>query len=1017
MKLINRYSLVLLAFALILSSCVTRKKKEDVSFLRKTYQNITSKYNGYFNANVIYQEALIKLNNQHVDNYARVLDMYPYMAVENPKAVGPDMDKVVEKVSTVATLRPASDWVDDCYLMAGKAQYLKQDFESAEETLEYMAKNFSPEGLKERLKGINKQKMLDKERKEREKQKELEQRQKEEQREKAKEEKEAAKKQLLKDKAKEKKAKEKAKKQAQKAKEKQKKQAAKDKKKGKSSKSAKPQTKTQSTDENVQTTPETKQETKQTEVKSESKPEQSITDKKKEEEKKKTEKPEKFFLKRKPAYQEGLVWLARTYIEEQKFDEALSVMNKLLSNPKTFPHVMAQLNELRAYYFLKQKKYDLAIEPLQAAVASSKVKKDKARFTYIIAQIHQNNKRMNEALAAYRQVLKFQPSYEMEFNAHLNIALNGLRSGTTPLADAKKYLQKMIKDVKNAEFKDQIYFTLAKLDIESKDYPLAIENLKASLAANSKNKAQKTESYLLLAELYYNNANYVNSKAYYDSTLMVMNNADERYNQTKRFSNSLTEIAKNQQVVILQDSLIKIAGMSSDDQIKLAKELKKREEEAKKSAQQAVVSSQKNTGSSDPLSQIENRPGFNRGISLSGGNKSTFFAYDEKQVKKGQKEFQKLWGQRELTDDWRRVRSTSNTPQNNQAVTALSSEEEEKMIREMLAAVPKNPKEIEEAENKIKVAMLNLGRLYQDQLKDDSKSIAQLEELLSRFPDSQHELEAWYLLYLAYNNKGDLANAQVYYNKIIGKYPATTYARVLSDPKYLDETNAQKNRLDRYYDDTYNLFAAARYQEAQEKIKQASREFGTDNKYKIKFAMLNAMISGNIEGKTAYIGALKEIIAKYPNTEEEKRAKEIIRILGVESAAPLAKDTTSNVMTYTYTPNDVHYVMVILGAALEKINDIKIEITNYNREYYSFDKLKVTNIFLDTQTPLVVIRQFDKAELAFKYVENAALNMRGFYKDFKPEQLVVISKENYKAFLLNKNLEDYKKYLEQNYRR
>ncbi|MBX7065238.1 MAG: hypothetical protein K1X37_11000 [Saprospiraceae bacterium] len=150
-----------------------------MSFLKKTYQNITSKYNGYFNANVLYQEALIKLNNQHVDNYSRILDLYPYMAVENPKAVGPDMDKVVEKVATVATLRPASDWVDDCYLMAGKAQYLKQDFESAEETLEFMAKNFSPEGMKERLKGINKQKQLEKERKEREKQKELEQRQKE----------------------------------------------------------------------------------------------------------------------------------------------------------------------------------------------------------------------------------------------------------------------------------------------------------------------------------------------------------------------------------------------------------------------------------------------------------------------------------------------------------------------------------------------------------------------------------------------------------------------------------------------------------------------------------------------------------------------------------------------------------------------------------------------------------------------------------------------------------------------
>lgn len=984
-----------------------------MSFLKKTYQNITSKYNGYFNANVLYQEALIKLNNQHVDNYSRILDLYPYMAVENPKAVGPDMDKVVEKVATVATLRPASDWVDDCYLMAGKAQYLKQDFESAEETLEFMAKNFSPEGMKERLKGINKQKQLEKERKEREKQKELEQRQKEEERELAKVEKEKAKKQAQKEKANEKKAKEKAKKQAQKDKEKAKKQAAKDKKKGKKTKPATPKSNTTESKPDTEKPTGTKSETP-ADVKPDTKPDQTVAQKAKEEEKKKNEKPDKYFLKRKPAYQEGLIWLARTYIEEQKFDEALSVMNKLLSNPKTFPHVLAKLNELRAYYFLKQKKYELALEPLQAAVNTSDVKKDKARFSYIIAQIHQTNNRMSEALAAYKQVLRFQPGYEMEFNTHLNIALNGLRAGNTPLPEAKKYLQKMLKDVKNVDFKDQIYFTLAKLDIESKDFATAIENLKASLVSNTKNKSQRTESYLLLAELYYNNGNYVSSKSYYDSTLTTMATIDERYTQTKRFSNNLTEIAKNQQIVILQDSLIKISKMSSDDQYKLAKNLKKQEEDARKTAQQSVTG-QKKSDPIDILSQIENRTN-NRSNSLSGGAKSTFFAYDEKQVKKGQKEFVKLWGQRELADDWRRVKGNSDIQQNNPAVATLSSEDDEKMIKEVLAAVPKTPKEVEEAENKIKTAMLNLGRLYQEQLKDDNKSITQLEELLTRFPNNQHELEAWYLLYLAYNSKGDIEGARAYYDKIIGKYPTSTYARVLSDPKYLEEKNAEKTRLDRYYDETYALFSSAKYPEASEKIKQASREFGSDNKYKIKFALLNAMIAGNLEGKTAYIGALKEIIAKYPNTEEEKRAKEIIRILGVESAAPLTKDSTSNVMPYSYTPNDIHYVMVILGAALEKINDIKVEITNYNREYYSFDKLKVTNIFLDTQTPLVVIRQFDKADAAFKYVENAAKNMKGFYKDFTPEQLVVISKENYKAFLINKNLDDYKKYLEQNYR-
>lgn len=95
----------------------------------------------------------------------------------------------------------------------------------------------------------------------------------------------------------------------------------------------------------------------------------------------------------------------------------------------------------------------------------------------------------------------------------------------------------MLKDTKSTEFKDQIYFTLAKLDLEAKDYPTAIADLRASLGSSSANKVQKTESYLLLAELYYQQGNFVNSKSYYDSTLVVMNNTDERFlkNQTIQY--------------------------------------------------------------------------------------------------------------------------------------------------------------------------------------------------------------------------------------------------------------------------------------------------------------------------------------------------------------------------------------------------------------------------------------------------------------------------------------------------
>ena len=986
-----------MAFSLIVTGCVTRKKKEDLSFMGKLYHNITAKYNGYFNANVLYDEAIIKLNAQHIDNYTKILDLYPYMAVENPKAVGPDMDKVVSKVSTVATVHPGSGWVDDCFLLAGKAQHIKQDYESAQETLEYMAKEFSPEALKEKMSSKNKAKAREKELKNKKKVKEK------------------VKKEQAKEKAEVKKEKEKTKAEIKKEKEKEREQRIKENKaKAKEREKAR---KNKSKAKKIEEAPVVKMDMPKTTPTEEAKPEEKEKVEKKETVKKEEkEKPEKYFLKRKPAYQEGLLWLCRTYIERQKYDEASRIINKLSTDPKVFPYVLQQLAPVEAYFYLKQKKYEAAIEPLENAIKLSDNGKDKARYSYIIAQIHQSKGNQSEALASYQRTLKFSPPYEMEFNAKLNIALNSYRSGKSTIDIARKDLQRMLKDSKNAEFKDQIYFTLAKLDLEAKDNPAAINDLMASLKSNTANKIQKTESYLLLAELYFGQGSFVSSKNYYDSTLQVMNTTDDRYAATQRFSNSLIEIARNQQIVILQDSLLRLAGLSDKELKEVAKAIKEKQEaDAKKQSNQAAQAK------NDPNSQVSinnslrNQSG---AIPQFGNNKSSFFAYDSKAVKKGQKEFEKRWGNRQLADNWRRSKTTS-APDNSQPGdnNYVTDEILDKEYQSILKDVPKTPQQKDEANNKIMTSMIALGRLYMDQLKDNDRSIKELKDYLARYPNSKYELEAWYYLYLAHSAKGEIAEAKVYYDLIVGKYPNTNYARVLSDPNYLNQTLAERKRLDTYYNETYALFQSGQYEKAQDNIKKVPKDFGVDNKYKAKFALLDAMCLGSTQGKNAYIGGLKDVIAKYPDSEEEKRAKEIIRLLGVESAKPLEKKNQhQEAQPYTYTPDDVHYVIFMTGNVPDKLNTIKTSIASYNQEFYSFDKLKVTNIFLDTETPLIVVRQFDKSENATKYIENVYKNKDSFYKDLKDDQLIIISKENYKSLLLNKDVKIYLDFLKNNYK-
>ena len=173
----------LFVLLIALSSCATQKSRENPSMMGRFYHNTTAYYNGYFNANVLLEGSELKLATNNQDNYTQILDVYDYVNTADPEVVAADLDKAIEKVSVVATLHRPSHWVDDCYLLVGKAQYLKHDYESAEETLVYLKEAYSPEAMALRKKTINKKaraKAREDERKEKKKiaEKEREERQK-----------------------------------------------------------------------------------------------------------------------------------------------------------------------------------------------------------------------------------------------------------------------------------------------------------------------------------------------------------------------------------------------------------------------------------------------------------------------------------------------------------------------------------------------------------------------------------------------------------------------------------------------------------------------------------------------------------------------------------------------------------------------------------------------------------------------------------------------------------------------
>ena len=403
--------------------------------------------------------------------------------------------------------------------------------------------------------------------------------------------------------------------------------------------------------------------------------------------------------------------------------------------------------------------------------------------------------------------------------------------------------------------------------------------------------------------------------------------------------------------------------------------------------------------------------------------KSDYWAYNDKARKKGKKDFERRWGDRTLEDNWRRSnrRKFGNIADQDDAEEVIDRELTEDEIAAILKDVPSSAAQISKAEKMVEKAMFKLGTLYRDRLEKNQKSVETLEELLRRFPESQYRLEAWYFLYLAHTDLGNSSKAKEYYDKIVQNFPESTFARVLEDPNFIKVSQAEEQKLVDYYDQTYNIFEKGEFGKASERISKVNKQFGPKNALQPKFALLNAMCIGNLKGKDDYIKALNEVVAKYANTPEQTRAKEILRLLGQNVAI---NDTTKSSGKkgegsgrFKVDNKKLHSFIVVLSSGEIKLTDAKAAVSDFNRQYHKLEKYRISNVYLGskTGTPILVIRRFKTKEKAMNYYNSISNNAQDFLPENVQYQMFPITQYNYRVILKSKSLDGYAEFFEENY--
>ncbi len=695
---------------------------------------------------------------------------------------------------------------------------------------------------------------------------------------------------------------------------------------------------------------------------------------------------------------EAKIWLIKAFAELNEYSSVELLLEEVLSD-ETFPvELNKDLALSVANYHIHQKNYVSAISELKEAISLTRKKREKARYLYMVAQMYYTQKNYQEATNFFSRVIRISPDYQMIFNAKINIARSFDTFSGGPV-QIEEELKKMLKDAKNNEFLDVIYFGLAELSLRQNKVADAIPLYIKSVSKSINNDAQKSLSSAILAEIYYDNQSYRQSQAYYDTAVAFMNINNERFMFASSRQKTLSELIFNLDVIKHQDSIQRIALMPEKQRIAFIDNIieKIKAEERRQKELENLRRSENNFFIDPQKNNSFNRMNQNKGFGWYFDNPNT--------LSFGFSEFNRKWGKRKLEDDWRR--SDKKTLSFDGAlIDTLKEEFDPKKRESYLKGLPTTIELIKASNKKIIQAYFDAGVLYKEKLYDLNKSIETFEKLNTRFPKSQNRSAILYFLYRLNYEVENFDSAKNYKEQLISEFPTSDYAMLCKNPSYAEQIAQKNNLIHSDYESAYQMYIQSDYASCIKFCKQVNNS-NPDNELYPNFDLLKTMASGHNITKSAYIELLTLIIEKYPNHSVAESAEEIVTYLKLEKKE-LDKNNNNEDTQYIDKPKVGHYFILLFKEFDLELSIAKSMISDYHAEYYRLERLNVSDLLFDQHTHMLIIRDFSNKNKAMMYY-NTFLNGEltgAFGPDY---EAFVISGPNFTKFFENKDIVGYRR--------
>ena len=154
---------------MVLTYCSVEKNTGASRF----YQGMTARYNIYFNGYESFKAGLVKISRGYQDDYAELLRVFEYSDPSTASLCSSDMERAIQKASKLISLKSITakpefkdsrdlsekdkkllekkeynEWVDDSYLLIGKARFYKHEYKEATSIFNYCITDANDQDIK-----------------------------------------------------------------------------------------------------------------------------------------------------------------------------------------------------------------------------------------------------------------------------------------------------------------------------------------------------------------------------------------------------------------------------------------------------------------------------------------------------------------------------------------------------------------------------------------------------------------------------------------------------------------------------------------------------------------------------------------------------------------------------------------------------------------------------------------------------------------------------------------------------